>query len=252
VSSVVPSFTWTGPGGVTQYEIYVSDLTTGQVQDKTVAGTTWTPGTALVSGHSYRWWVRALGSGGSAGAWSSSADFAVGLPSLIGPSSTVSSVLPAFTWNGLTGVNQYELYLSDLATGNVQDVSTNGPTWTSSTPLISGHSYRWWVRALGSSGAGVWSKSLDFAVALPTLIGPANTIGTQLPAFTWNGIAAAQSEIYLSDLVTGSVVDRKLTGTTWTPAAPLISGHSYRWWVRAVGSDGSLGVWSASLDFHIS
>jgi hypothetical protein len=83
------------------------------------------------------------------------------------------------------------------------------------------------------------------------LIGPKNTISTLLPSFTWNGVGAAKHEIYVIDLATGSAQDQTVTSTTWAPPAPLVSGHSYRWWVRALASDGS-GVWSSPLDFHIS
>src|SRR4029077_4776983 len=113
IGTALPGFTWSGVTGAAQYEIYVSDLTASQVQDQTVSGTTWTPSAPLLSGHNYRWWIRALNAGGSAGIWSNAVDFAVALPTSIGPTGTVSTVLPQFTWNGLDGAAQYEIYVSD-------------------------------------------------------------------------------------------------------------------------------------------
>ena len=225
------------------------------MQDQTVAGTTWTPSAPLLSGHNYRWWVRALNTGGSAGIWSNSVDFAVAMPTLIGPTGTVNTVLPPFTWTGLDGAAQYEIYVSDLTAGTAQDQTVTGATpWTPATPLVSSHSYRWWIRALGSGGlAGVWSTSLTFAVALPALTAPSGTVGTVVPPFIWNGLGGVtQYEIYLSDLTASKVQDQTVTGTTWTPAAPLVSGHSYRWWVRALGSGGTAGGWSKPLDFAVA
>jgi hypothetical protein len=251
-NSVTPTFTWNALGGATQYEVYVSDVTATKVQDQTVTGTTWTPARPLVSGHSYRWWVRALAGGDSVGLWSNSLDFAVAVPAPAMPADTALTVIPSFTWSALTGVITYEIYVSDLATAQVQDQTVTGTSWTPGAALLSGHKYRWWVRALGSDGIGVWSNSLDFTVVLPVLIGPKDNTSTLSPAFSWNSVGAPQYQIYVSDLATGHVQGQLLSGTTWTPTTPLLSGHSYRWWVRAMNSDGSAGVWSASLDFQVN
>jgi hypothetical protein len=236
IATLMPTFVWFVTPGASRYEIYVSDLTSGQIQDQMVTAASLTQTTPLISGHSYRWWTRALFSGGSVRAWSSPTDFTVALPGPTAPGNTVSTVVPAFTWSGVTGVAQYEIYISDLTESQVQDLTVSGIGWTPATPLVSGHSYRWWVRAVGSSGPGVWSSALDFTVALPTLIGPTDTTGNVMPTFSWTGVdGVTQYEIWVSDRVTGSVQDLTVSGFTWTPTAPLLSGHSYRWWVRALG-----------------
>jgi hypothetical protein len=73
-----PTFTWAGITGAAQYQVRVNDLTTGQVSVflPTVTDQSWTPGTDLTPGHTYRWWVRALSNGGY-GAWSLPKDFKV-------------------------------------------------------------------------------------------------------------------------------------------------------------------------------
>ena len=81
-----------------------------------------------------------------------------------GPTGPVTTVLPQFTWNGVAGVTQYEIYIGDLA-GGVLDQTVTGTTFTPSTALLSGHNYRWWVREVGAG----WSNSLDFSLPLPTL-----------------------------------------------------------------------------------
>jgi hypothetical protein len=73
-----PTFTWAGVTGAPQYQVRVNDLTTGQVSEflPTVTDQSWTPGTDLKAGHTYRWWVRAVSNGGY-GAWSVPKDFKV-------------------------------------------------------------------------------------------------------------------------------------------------------------------------------
>lgn len=65
-----------------------------------------------------------------------------------------------------TGVPRYEVYLSDLTTGDAVDETTTGTSWTPTMTLTSGHRYRWWVRTLDAVGfgGGVWSDALDFQV----------------------------------------------------------------------------------------
>ena len=237
----MPQFTWTGVTGATRYEIYIADLA-GGVVDQTVTGTTFTPATPLLSGHNCRWWVRAAGAG-----WSTPLDFSIALPTLTAPSGSLNTVLPQFTWTGVAGVTKYEIYVADLA-GGIQDLTITGTSWTPTTPLLSGHSYRWWVRAVGAG----WSNSLDFAVALPTLIAP-NATAAVSAVFTWTGIAGvAKYEVYVSDLDAGTIQDQTVIGTTWTPPSPLISGHKYRWWVRALNADGGAGSWTGSVDFSVA
>ena len=237
VGTVLPTFAWNGLNGVVQYEIYIDDVTAGViVVDQTVSATGFTPTTPLVSGHGYRWWVRAVN-----GVWSGATDFTVALPVSTSPTTSVNNVLPTFNWTVITGVQQYEIYVSDLTAGGFVDQTTSAATWTPTTPLISGHSYRWWVRAANS----MWSNPTDFAVALPTLVAPGTPVNTSLPTFLWNGLTGVSHyEIYVSDLTAGGFVDQAVSATDWTPTTSLISGHSYRWWVRAESA-----VWSAPLDF---
>lgn len=76
-----PTFTWAGLNGSSRYQVRVDDLTTGQtdvLRAQVVSSQSWTPGTSLLSGHSYRWSVRSIVSGGPGiwyGWWSTPKDF---------------------------------------------------------------------------------------------------------------------------------------------------------------------------------
>lgn len=247
-SAAPPTFTWNGVTGVPQYEIYVDDLTSGFWADQTVTGTSWISTKALLPGHTYRWWLRALNTDGSGGLWSDSSDFSVPSPSLQGPAGAANTAAPALTWNGVTGAAGYEVYVQDLNTGQALDQNVTVASFTPNPPLKSGHSYRWWVRGLDNAGGGgTWTDSLDFSVPMPILTSPSGQAGNAAPQFSWNSVAGVtQYEVYVTDLTVGGAVDQTVTGTSWTPSTPLPSGHRFRWWLR--GAD---GAWTDSLDFTV-
>ncbi|MFO0863742.1 MAG: hypothetical protein U0744_03640 [Gemmataceae bacterium] len=59
----------------------------------------------------------------------------------------------------------------------------------------------------------------------------------------------------MDDLTTGqskSLYSKTITATTWTTTSTLVSGHRYRWWVRAISADGTASGWSNPLDFRIA
>lgn len=67
-----PTFSWTGTPAAHHYDLWVNDLTTGQVgviRNRNVQGTNYIDTTALQPGHSYIWTVRAIGVNGEAGEW---------------------------------------------------------------------------------------------------------------------------------------------------------------------------------------
>jgi hypothetical protein len=70
-TSSLPTFSWKAVTGADHYDIYVEDMTTGQVLRKTnVTGTTAAPTGPLQKGDTYEWWVRAVTSTGLDGIWS--------------------------------------------------------------------------------------------------------------------------------------------------------------------------------------
>lgn len=243
IATTLPTFTWTAVPGANAYYLWVTDQSTGQlvVNNNAVAGTSFSLSQPLALADTYMWWVGAEVGGTTA--WNNGAAFTIG-PKASSPRGTLVSNPPTFTWAAVTGVAQYEVYISDAATGPWADQTVAGISWTPDTPLLSGHRYQWWVRAAG----GAWGDAMDFDVALPTLTGPHGFTGVVAP-FTWGPVPGVSDyEIYVSDLAVGAWADQAVTGTSWTPTKTLLSGHTYRWWVRAVGSD----TWSSSLDFAVT
>jgi hypothetical protein len=158
------------------------------------------------------------------------------------PTGTVTSSTPTFQWTAVPQATSYEVWVNDLTTNQSKVLDTTGLTgtsWTPSTPLTVGHSYRWWVQAVNAN-AHQWSASQDFTVTPPppTPQTPSGAVGTLQPTFTWNSAAWATSyEVWINDLTTNQnrTMDAGgLTGTSWTPGTRLTPGHSYEWWVQGV------------------
>jgi hypothetical protein len=78
INRLRPTLSWKASLNAFAYQVWIDDLTTGKANlypGTLIATTSWQPPTDLVSGHSYRWWVRGIEFGGLAHAWSLSQDF---------------------------------------------------------------------------------------------------------------------------------------------------------------------------------
>jgi uncharacterized protein (TIGR03118 family) len=260
LTSDQPTFNWSAVGLSAHYDVWVSDLTTGVggvVGSSTTTSFADTAG--LTPGHSFRWWVRADSTSGSAGSWSASTDFAIaalGTPTPSGPSGTLTSDQPTFSWSAVGLAARYDVWVSDLTTGVGGVVGSSTTTSFADTAgLTPGHSFRWWVRADSANGsAGSWSVPTDFAIAAlgtPTPSGPSGTLTTSQPTYTWSAVVQANRyDVWLTDLTTGvGGIIGTSASTSLAAPTPLQSGHSYRWWVRAVSTNGTAGSWSVPTDF---
>ena len=270
--SAEPAFTWNAVAGANHYDVWVDDTTAGTspvLRDQDVNATTWAPTAPLPAGDSFTLWVRAVDTTGTnVSPWSTSLDFtvgALGTPILIGPTGSSLSAQPVFTWNAVATADHYDIWVDNLSTGThavLRNQDVVGPSWTFSTSLTEGDSYRWWVRALDSTGtnASPWSGFLDFKVTAftaPTLNAPSGAIYSAEPTLTWTAVAGADHyDVWVDDQTTGQspvLRNQDVTGTSWTPTTPLNLGDSYVWWVRALNStDSDAGPWSSSLDFTVT
>ena len=256
-NEIRPTFSWTGVAGAASYAIRVNDVSAGLTNvfpGLTVSGTSWQPPADLASGRTYTWQVRALNQAGL-GAWSPLESFTVDRPVTTGPASGVTALRPAFTWTGVTGASRYEIIVNDKTAGVVNRFKTQvtGTTWTPPVDLVSGRTYTWQVRALRPQGLGRWSPLATVAIGRPTLLGPSGDWNDQRPTFTWSGIGGAPTyQIRVDDLTTGrtNLYLTTVSSLDWTPPTDLTVGHTYRWYVRAMNTNG-LGMWSPATVFRV-
>jgi hypothetical protein len=176
-----PEFSWNAAANASYYQLEVDDITSGYVAvwNNHVTGVSNIPTTALTANHSYRWWVRAVNDNGAVSAWSSGMTFFIApqaplaAPTLTSPTGTISTTLPTFSWNAVTGADYYELWVDNYTTGAskvVYNAAVSGTSYTPVTALTAGQSYQWWVKAYSNSGAvSAWSSTGNFSIAAETV-----------------------------------------------------------------------------------
>jgi hypothetical protein len=92
---------------------------------------------------------------------------------LIAPNGLISTNIPTYTWNGVSGSTWYYLWVND-ATGNriakwysATEAGCLSATGTCSVipavALAEGEA-RWWVQTYNGTGYGPWSSSLPFTI----------------------------------------------------------------------------------------
>jgi hypothetical protein len=152
--------------------------------------------------------------------------------------------------------------------------------------LTPGFNYRWWIGAVSLNGqATVWNSTAQ-TFTIPALAAPTPTFGTQSatsipgptgvgpnPTFTWTTTQASLTrwyDIWMDNVTTNTSQLIRVyidgTQTSWTvgsatsstvppgnPAphsvAALTPGNRYRWWIRAVSTNGTGGLWSGAFYF---
>ncbi|HJZ94501.1 MAG TPA: hypothetical protein VKE40_26790 [Gemmataceae bacterium] len=252
-----PTVSWNSVTGATGYEVRVDDLTvhlTNIFHNAPASGTSWAPPADLVSGRAYRVWVRATFNG-NPGPWSDAKDFSVAKATPSAPTGPVANLRPTLSWIAIAGATAYEVRVRDVSANRFNifpAVRVTDTNWTPPSDLVSGRNYRFTVRAVNAANLGIWSAAASFRVDRPTPSGPSGDVNNVRPAFGWSDITGAASyQVRVTDLTTGKVVYlESVGGTTWSPANDLITGHHYRWRVRAVNASG-LGAWSAAMDFRV-
>lgn len=189
-------------------------------------------------------------------AWAGFSLTGLGRPTLTSPTGSQTSLRPTVSWNTIADATNYQVRVDNLTTGATNlfnFAETANTSWSPTADLVSGQSYRVWVRAVEGSIVGAWSDFKDFSVSVPSRTGPVGVVADLRPAFTWSAITGATYQIRIDD-VTGArnniFPGVSVTGTSWNPAADLISGRNYRWQVRAMNAAG-VGVWSPFTNFSV-
>ena len=277
IATATPNLTWAPVARATGYDIYVMDQTTGQnpvlqVADLPATSYQLNSAQALTPGHSYTWYLGAVGSTGAV-AWGSPQSFtvaALAAPTLNGPSGAVAVGpgfdSPTFNWNLVSGAAHYYLYVVDASTGAVAIANSDvvGAWFTPSTALTPGHSFIWYVGAKSANGGAIaWSNPGSFTLAplaSPMPIGPVNTTiaasnGFDTPTFSWNSVTgAAHYYLYVLDTTTDQAVlsNPSVTGSSFTATTALTPGHSFTWYVAAESTNGAAVSWSGPQSFTLA
>jgi hypothetical protein len=269
VNTYVPTFQWSAATGAVGYELSITDSTTSTavLTDLQVQGTTFT-GLALHNGDTYTWQVFAYA--GSQTGTPAQATFIVNAPVIGKPSPTapannavINNALPTLQWTTVAGATGYNVQFYDASNPNAAvQFTTTASSYALTSPLANGHTYDWVVSAFQSFGgvnvSGTQSAITAFTVTIPpppSLIAPSGSLTSQEPNFQWSAVSGASSYLLtLIDTTTGGTIDNGLivTGTSYTPSAPLRAGDAFRWFVRSVDTAGDTSTTPLALAFSIA
>lgn len=120
--------------------------------------------------------------------------------------------------------------------------------------------YRYWIRAYDSlEQPGFWSSGQNFRIrTAPEITSPvANSYlaETQFPQFTWTSVVdTARYDLWINSVTTGEsqvVRETDLQTTSFASATANLPGGTYKSWVRAIGPDGTEGIWSSGVEFTV-
>ncbi|MCA9012224.1 MAG: hypothetical protein KDB01_20870, partial [Planctomycetaceae bacterium] len=207
----------------------------------------------------YRVWIRAIDVSGRANLWSAATDFRIATPPTpIAPMTATLDRTPTFSWTAVTGAVSYKFELRNVSTGSlvykIDNLTT--PTYTAPANLAAGN-YRWWALAVGANALpGYWSVASDFTIPAPAQFTTPSGTFSSTPTFNWLAVPGAvryEIEIDRIDVPQANVVRvSNVVGTSFTSPVTLVSGGSYRIWIRAISAAGDLGLWSAGLNFNVA
>jgi len=253
----LPTISWTESSNATEYEIWLKNISTGEVLLKSVfvTGTEYTPTADLAIGK-YAFSIRALNEVGPS-AWSRSLNFTI-TPAVYTSSAWPGmNRRPALSWGPLGGATHYDIWVSNARTPGVaafnKRIVSNTGIFTLDEDLPDGD-YRFQIRGVAADGTGgAWSSVKTFTIDTMTEIQQVTQQFTLRPRIEWEVVyGAAAYDVYISPLRSGSVPIQihvsALDSSAYIPTSDLAAGE-YRAWVRAVADDGSHGVWSAFQDF---
>jgi hypothetical protein len=279
VASLRPSLSWQNAAGAIGYQVWIDDLTAGtsNLFPAIVATTSWTPPADLVSGDTYRWWVRGFDHANNAFVvtannplpWSHPQDFTVSTVAFAPISGPIPSEFPTITWTGLQGTSasSYSVWVSNLTTGAgnlfpAPVVVANGTTyqWQADAYLTPGNKYSIYVKANNANKQGAWTGE-TFTIGTIAYAQPKTALASLRPSIAFTPIAGAFGATYELDDLTSHQSNlfpgQALTGNTWSPPSNLILGHSYRLWGKVSGPtqasfNSGQGWWGAGVDFTIN
>ena len=257
-----PTLKWNAVTGAAKYEVYRARSLNGDyIKYSTVTGTSYTNISYIENGNTYYYKVRALGSDGTAGAWSSIVSVtyrAASTGTLPAPTVTGGNDAqgrPTLKWNAVTGAAKYEVYRARSRSGEYIKYSTvTGTSYTNTSYIEDGNTYYYKVRALDANGtAGAWSSIVSVtyrAASTGTLPAPTVTGGNDSqgrPTLKWNAVTgAAKYEVYRARSQSGDYIKYStVTGTSYTNTSYIEDGNTYYYKVRALKSDGTAGAWSS-------
>ncbi|MEO2018765.1 MAG: proprotein convertase P-domain-containing protein [Fuerstiella sp.] len=265
-SNSFPEISWTTVVDTDHYELWVNNVTTGEIQaiyETNLQTTSFASAAANLPGGTYEAWTRAIGPDGLAGFWSNSVTFTVlSAPQNVTPTGATFDRTPEIRWGSVVGASHYYVWLTLRNPGEVAvpvliDQYVTGTTRVPNTDLADGN-YVVWVQAISEDDTrSAWSTGVEFTIGgRPEILTPTESGTTSsTPTFLWAGITGAEKyEIWINRIdvpQTQVVHDTNVTVASFTVQTPLVAGE-YRVWVRAISEMGEKSFWSKPVNFTVA
>jgi hypothetical protein len=180
-------------------------------------------------------------------------------------SGAVVDGMPAFAWDPVAGVEEYEFQIaadagfSSPVFGHGKDDFRTKNTRATLTMTAPDGTYWWRVRAIGrNQAASSWSHPRSFTKkwsARPAPLSPANGAAVVYPStplkLSWSPVPGARKYLVsigtdpdVSSLVTVNGLSKPVetSATVFTPVATLSPGEQYYWRVTPEDAEGNLGT----------
>ncbi|MEZ6127158.1 MAG: S8 family peptidase [Planctomycetaceae bacterium] len=277
VQTEFPTFIWTAADNAATYDLWVNHIETGTtriIREVGITGTTFSSTDALPEGN-FRAWVRAFNSAGEVGEWSSPYNFAIDVPgparpTITGPApnavGSVTSASPTVSWFALGGAASYNLQLQALPS-NTTLIDRTGIIGNQFVIPLTLNEQSYQVRVQGVNSVGElsnWSDWYTFRVDVPNATTPIaflpeGTVTRSLVTFQWQHSSdSVQYEILVRDLLNQESITFRVETFDVDPTlnravySATLNDGTYRYWVRALNSQGTASAWSNSKAFVVN
>jgi len=233
---------WTAVQGAAAYEIWlatVNNSASAVKHGEDITASTSAILSDLTNGTTYFIWIKSKNSYGTSNFSLSTSGKPKANPEA--PTLIASNNQITVNWTGITGADQYEVFVGTGA--NPPQTATrvvNAPaTTTTITGLVNGTSYNVWIRGINSTGTGIMSNSVNAKPIGNIGNVSLNAANNRLTA-SWTAVAGADEyEVYYNTINT-KPENPELTVSTNTAAINnLTNGTIYYVWVIAKNSNGS-------------
>ena len=248
------TLSWSASAGATSYNVYRGTSSNGESTTPLATGLTSTSytDTAVTSGTTYYYEIKAVNSSGTSGVSNeASATPITGLPSApTALTATGSNNQVSLTWAAGSGATSYNVYRGTLPNGENPTPIATGITSTSyvDTTVANGPTDYYRVASVNSAGTSSYSNEAS-ATPGPTNAPPAPasltaTAGNTQVTLTWAASAGATSYNIYRGLSSGNestvASPSGVTSTSYTVTG-LANGKAYYFRITAVNSSGVSG-----------
>lgn len=175
-------------------------------------------------------------------------------PGLTGPAGVTNDTTPTIEWATVLEAVTYDLLVYDVVKGHaVVDQSGLIIAEFTTGPLRQA-AYQAFVRSVNAGGPGEWSVPRAFSVRLdpPMLTGPGNQSIDVTPTIAWDAVdGAVRYDVLVYHVATGRAVVAQAGVTAMQFTTQKLATGDHQAFVRAVGTGGIGGPYSAPLNFSI-